>query len=185
MVGKAFAQKTNKGYLNNRISYAVNGMGDRSGPMFQLGFEKSIKQWAWQTDFVFATYGSSAFDIENFQQYFNTEHWGLRVTFGRELPLAKFITIVPKVGITANLFRQIVLTGVAFIEIGDDYFPPNTGTVFNKTALGYWIDIPFQFKVSKQVQLTLSAQYGNDQLGSSIYAVGTGVRVKLFEKRKE
>jgi hypothetical protein len=184
MAGEAFAQKTNRGILNNRISYAVNGIGDRSGPMLQLGYENVLGRWCWQTDFVFASYGSNAFDIENYQQSFTTEHWGLRLIFGRELPVMKFLTIVPKVGITGNLFRNLVLTGVAYIEIGNDYFAPNTGTVYNQGALGYWIDIPFQFKLSKQVQLTLSAQYGNDQVGSSIYAVGTGVRVKLFEKKK-
>ena len=182
--GEAFSQKTNRGFLNNRISYAVNGIGDRSGPMLQLGFENALGKWCWQTDFAFATYGSTAFDIENYQQAFTTEHWSVRLTIGRELPVMKFLTIVPKVGITGNLFRNLVLTGVAYIEIGDDYFAPNTGTVFNEAALGYWIDIPFQFKLSKQVQLTVSAQYGNDQVGSSIYAVGAGMRLKLFEKKK-
>ncbi len=95
-----------------------------------------------------------------------------------------WLSIAPKVGMTANYFSWKVVTGNFGFSIGDRNFPRNSGGTFQEAALGYWIDIPFQIRLSKQVQLTLSAQYGNDQVGSSIYAVGTGVRVKLFEKKE-
>lgn len=174
----SFAQK--KFSFSNQVAFTLNGAGDLGGYKVD-----AVASWELlkKSDLIFKfgvseTKGDEVL-LRYEQVYQNDAAITATFAFNRKIKLANFLNLEPEIGFILRSHTWTMLAGTALLIHGNRVIPAYGSAQWTDKTIGYHIQIPFVFKVSKTVSIPLFAEYENDTFGYTFFSVGTGVKFNI------
>lgn len=174
-----FCQKKSISF-SNQIAFSLNGAGDLPGYKIDVGIEFSLFK---NTDGILKVgvgenKGSNSL-LLYYKEYQNDASISLTGAVNRNLKLLRWLNVQPEIGFILRNHKWTIITNDGYIAIGEHVVPAHSSAQWNDQSIGYHIQIPFVFKISKRTSIMLFGEYENDTFGYTFFSVGTGVKLRL------